>query len=276
MKAAIEAGDVDEAARQGQHAGTATVEAGLGSADRATRLAAIAAAPLTEGRPELLEALAATAASPDRRIALPAARAARTIARELVTRAQRDELSDDHATADIEHWQRAWADLARDRQRWIELRVTALDIVAALDLVAAATRPREAAETGGPPPRVPGGVPLEGALADPDPAFRRAALALAPVPLPPALRAPLVATVIRDTDDHVALAAAQALCADLVAEPARPILAALGEPGLARVRAVITRDDADVGAVRDAARCLAADRAPASAAALRAIKRRLP
>jgi hypothetical protein len=119
------------------------------------------------------------------------------------------------------------------------------------------------------------GIDLAAALADPDPAFRRAAVALAPVPLPPALRAPLAATVVRDADPLVALGAAQALCADLVADPPAPILAALGTPGLIRLRTIIGTDGASRGVVRDAARCLAADKDPASATALRTIRGRL-
>lgn len=273
MKAAIEAGDPDEAARQGQLAGPAVVETALAAPDRPTRLAGIAAAPAVEGRDELLEVLARSAAGPDRRTAIPAARAAQLIARELAAHGQRDELSDDHARADLARWRDAWGDVARDRTRWIQLRVAALDVAASLDTIvvrAAAREPGHPAMTAGI------GVPLDAALADPDPAFRRAAAAAAPVPLPAALRPPLAAAIASDADPQVALGAAQALCADLVADPPAPILAALGPAGLARLQKIITTTtDVPKGTLRDAARCLAADGSPASVKALRAIRPRV-
>lgn len=270
MQSSIEAGDVDEAIRQGQLAGPVIVERALASRSRATRLAAIAAAPGVEGRSELLVGLAHAAAGPDRRIAIPAATSARAIARELQRAAERDELSDDHAAADLVTWRDAWAERALDRERWIELRVLALDVTAALELAIARARAREGERA------EPGiGVSIEAALADPDPAFRRAAIEVVPVPTPHGLRATLAAAVVRDTDPRVALAAAQALCADLVADPAAPILDALGEPGLQRIRTLVTLDDAPVAVVRDAARCLRADPSPASRAALRAIAGRV-
>ena len=266
MKAAIDAGDLDEAGRQGVLAGPVVVEQALASPDRATRMAAIAAASATDDRIELLDGLAAAAAGPDRRTAIPAAHAGRTIARELARDVGRGELPDDVATADVLRWRDEWGYLAKDRTRWIEVRVLALDTAAALD---AAAHVSGSTVTGGI------GIDLATALADPDPAFRRAAVALAPVPLPFALRAPLASTVVKDTDPLVALGAAQALCADLVADPPAPILDVLGAPGLIRLRTLIATDGASRGVVRDAARCLAADRDPASAAALRTIRGRL-
>ncbi len=252
MKAAMERGDSDEAGRQGALAGPAIVEQALASPDRATRLAGIAAAPATEDRAELLEALATIAAGPDRRTALPAARAARTIAREL---AKRDP-SDDLAPDDVSLWRASYAQLAADRTRWIELRVLALDTACAL------------APDGA-------GLPLETSLADPDPALRRAALADLAIPIPTEHRARIAQTIVTDTDALVALTAGQVLCADLAADPAQPILDALGEPGLARLRAAVAAEDAPRVALKEIARCLAADKNPASGAALRIIRSRV-
>src|SRR5262245_32894287 len=95
MTAALDRGDVDEAARQGALAGPAAVGRALGSRERSTQLAAIAAAPDVEDRAELLAALADVAAGPDRRTAIPAARAARSIARGLQA------LPDDLAPGDL-------------------------------------------------------------------------------------------------------------------------------------------------------------------------------
>lgn len=237
MRAAIDRGDVDEATRQGMLAGPRVVERALAAPDRPAILAGIAAASSVTGREELLLPLATVAASPDRRTALPAARAALAIAREL---AARIDLPDDLASDDVATWRDRYLALAKDRDRWIELRVIALDVAAALD-------------------RSPGGagglaIDFPTALADPDPAFRRAAIAVLPAPVPTSLRAPLIAAVHKDPDDHVALAAAAALCADLAADPKAPIVEALGAPGIQRLRALTASTRSP--AARDAKRCL--------------------
>ncbi len=233
MRAAIDRGDVDEAARQGMLAGPAVITQALGAPDRSAKLAGIAAAPTSTDREGLLGPLATLAGGPDRRTAIPAARAALTIARELATRI---DLPDDLGADEVAVWRTAFADLARDRDRWIELRVLALDTAAALD-------------RGGL------GLDLTAALADTDPAFRRAAIALIPAPVPSSLRTPLASAVAKDTDAGVALAAAAVLCADLATDPPRPILDALGGPGLERIRSLVAQNGS-VAAIRDAKRCL--------------------
>ncbi len=238
MRAAIDRGDIDEAARQGMLAGPAVIAQALRAPDRSARLAGIAAAPSATDREELLGPLAKLAAGADRRTSIPAARAARLIAREL---AGRIDLPDDVAPDDVGTWKRAYLDLARDRDRWIELRVIALDTAAALD--------RAPSETLGL------GIEIADALADPDPAFRRAAIALVPAPVPVAMRAPLASTIAKDTDADVALAAAAALCADVATDPVQPIVDALGGPGLDRIRSLVTTKGPPA-AIRDAKRCL--------------------
>jgi len=151
MTAAIDRGDVDEAARQGVLAGPAVVERALDSKVRSTRLAGIAAAPAVEDRAELLPALARAAADADRRTAIPAVLAARAIAREL---AARDALPDDLAPADVEAWRAEFEKLARDRDRLVEVRVAALATAEAL-----------------------GGFDASALAADPDPDVREAAAA---------------------------------------------------------------------------------------------------
>ena len=217
MRAALDRGDVDEAARQGALAGPAVVEQALTAGDRATRLSAIAAAPLSSGRIELLAPLARAAQGPDRRIAIPAAKAARAIAIEL----SQHDLPDDLAPADLVHHRHAWTALALDRERWISLRVFALDTAAALDRLATSGI----------------GVALPSALTDPDPSFRRAVLDVVPMPVPPAMRAALASTVARDVEPHVALAAAAVLCADLALDRrsrSSPRSAPVGSRGCAR------------------------------------------
>lgn len=159
MTSALERGDIDEAARQGVLAGPAVVEKALTSPKRATRLAGIAAAPSVEDRAELLPALAAVAAGPDRRTAIPAARAAAAIARELSTR----HLPDDLAPGDLDDWRASFEALARDRDRFVEIRVTALDVATSLAHV---TDPTAA------------GFDVAAFAKDPDPDVRAAAEAL--------------------------------------------------------------------------------------------------
>lgn len=128
MTAAFARGDLDEAARQGMRAGPAAVEKALGTAARATQLAAIVAAPHVEARAELLPALARVAAGPDRRVAIPAARAALAIATELADR----ELADDLAPDDLVVWRALFEAVARATEHPIEVRGLALETCRAL------------------------------------------------------------------------------------------------------------------------------------------------
>lgn len=228
MTAAVERGDLDEAARQGALAGPTVVERALKSKVRSTVLAGIVAAPTVEDRAEVLATLAEVAAGSDRRTAIPAARAARTIARALA----RKDLADDLAPDDIEQWRARFEQIAVSRTL-IEVRIAALETANALEHVLD-------------PDQL--GFALGRALGQADPALRVAALGLvdrAPV----ADRAAIVAAVA-DPDVAVAIAAAQALCADddLVA-----IKTALGDAGIGKIRALVK---AHATEIRDAARCL--------------------
>jgi hypothetical protein len=270
MVAAIEKGDADEASRQGVLAGPAVVERvliGKGSpaiptpdpasgrtgsraaavptappktADspatrRAAVLAAIAAATAVEDRAELLPALATVAGSGDRRTAIPAADAARAIARELAQSARNDAFPDDLDHEDLATWRALFDQLARNANRFIEVRVFAYDTVAALSDVIA---PRDM------------GFDLAAALGDPDPAIRAIGVALVPRPTPQGARAPLANAVKNDADDKLALAAAQVLCGD---DPA-PALSLLGAQGLDRIKKLVGGKAPRM--TRDARRCL--------------------
>jgi hypothetical protein len=290
MKAALEKGDLDEASRQGVLAGTAIVEAALASPDRAIVLAGITAAPRVEARAELLEPLAKIARGPDRRTAIPATRAAVQIAREL----SQQDVTDDIADADIVAWRDHFSEIAIDRARWIEVRVLAVDAAAYLERsrhVAGASTSSSASpgspgsgsapagSASDPPQFDPAradvlGVPWSVAIVDPDPAFRRAVLAHVPSPTPIAMRDPLAKIVVADADALVALAATAALCADLAFDPPNAILPVLGEAGIKRVQSIVMTEGASRGHLREAARCLAADKSKESAAALRAIRNR--
>jgi len=241
MKAAFDRGDLDEAARQGALAGPVVVEQALASPDRATRLAAIAAASGVEDRAELLGALARAAAAPDRRTAIPAAFATRTIARELAHHDADDRAPDDLAPEDRVTWRATFAKLAADRERPIEIRVLALDTSSAL------------APDGA-------GLPVQTSLGDPDPALRAAALNDLAMPIADDLRAPLAKLVVSDPDPIVALTAGAVLCADLAADPPQPVLDALGDAGLAKLKTLVRTEGAPRAALNDAGRCLAASR----------------
>lgn len=191
MTAAYDRGDLDEVARQGELAGPTLVERALHAKLRSTRLAAIVAAPSVEDRAELLPALTRLAAGADRRIALPAAKAALAIARGLAAH----ELPDDLAPDDLAGWRAELATLAMARDHFIEVRVVALDAAAALAHVIDPTDL---------------GFDLAIALADPDPALRLVALELVPRPAAAALRASIEAHA-NDADPDVARAAAEAL-----------------------------------------------------------------
>ncbi len=233
MTAAVDRGDLDEAARQGALAGPAVVERALASKVRATVLAGIVAAPAVEDRAELLPALAKLASGHDRRTAVPAARAARTIALALATK----DLPDDLAADDVQGWRSSFDQLAFDGTGLIEARIAALETAAALEH---AIDPHEL------------GFDLARALADTDPALRIAALTLVPRPTAIAFRAPLV-TAIGDHDAGVALAAAQTLCADAADDPAG-VKAALGS-ARAQLEALV-KAHPNAAETRDAARCL--------------------
>ena len=229
MKAAIERGDVDEAARQGALAGPAVVEQALAAGDRPTVLAGIAAATLVTDRVELLPALGKVASSGDRRVAIPAATAARAIAREL------RELPDDVASDDVTAWRDAFLAIAIKPERFIDVRTRALDVAAALTHAIA-------------PAQL--GYDLPAALADRDPAFRLAAVELVVDPVPADARAPLATAIVKDPEPRVALAAAAVLCGD-------PTPPALDDATLARIRQLAAAPDASPAAARAAARCVA-------------------
>jgi hypothetical protein len=231
MTAAYERGDLDEASRQGMLAGPTAVEEAFTDPVRATRLAALVAAPRVEARAELLPRLASMASAGDRRTAIPAAAAARTIARELA----RHELPDDLDSDDITTWRAQFEQLARNPRRAIEIRVLSLDTAASLATVLA-------------PDAL--GYDLVALVRDADPALRFAAIVNVPRPTPEAARAPLADTVKNDADETVALAAAQVLCGDHP-DAAMPLLAA---QGLDRIKLLVAGKAPR--AVRDAARCL--------------------
>jgi len=235
LTSAMERGDVDEAARQGALAGPAALEQALTNPSRATVLGAIAAAPSTEGRTDLLPALASLASSGDRRVAIPAALSARTIARELARSARDGRAPDDLDPDDVASWRGLFSALAANQARFIEVRTLALDT-----LVELADVSHDAI-----------GFDVSAALADPDPAYRAVALDLIPRPTPPGIYDALAKVVLGEPDDDLARKAAGVLCGDAPAA-VRPLL---GHAGLERIEALVAKRPAKT--TRDARRCLA-------------------
>ncbi|HWN67149.1 MAG TPA: hypothetical protein VNM90_05885 [Haliangium sp.] len=285
---AIQAGRRSELARLGARAGAGGLRPilmtrahespqGWGAAptERAAWLAAVLAAPAAEDAWDLLSPLAVLAAGPDRTLATSAASSAADIA----TRLDRDwhalyEVKDIAPTI-LAAAQQSWLDLAADPGRWVDVRVLALEIGVSLGRVLHLFADDARASTPRGPARPPGEVLAERAI-DAEPALRRAAFELMDEPLLPAQRA-LAGKAVADPEPEVALAAAQALCSGLGlgAAPA-PILAALDEPGRARLRDLIA-DPAHAPAARiDAARCLAAMGDAPSRRALEALRASLP
>ncbi|MDB4954253.1 MAG: hypothetical protein JWO36_1822 [Myxococcales bacterium] len=160
LTSALDRGDLDEVARKGALAGPVVVEKALGGTTRSQVLAGIVSAPGVEDRAELLPALARIAAGPDRRTAIPAARAAAAIARELA----HHDLPDDLAPDDLATWRAQWSTLALSSDHFVEVRVHSLDVASALARV---IDPRELGFD-------------RALLTDPDPDVRAVATALAP------------------------------------------------------------------------------------------------
>jgi hypothetical protein len=249
----------DLVAEIGERAGAQQVAAALRGRDRETQLAAIEAAPAAEDAWVLLEPLARAAASPERRLAAAAARAAAGIAVAL----DRDRAIELDVPLDALRWRREmWRRVAADARRSAEVRVHALEVTTAL----------AAAETDAPATAT---ATLLAAAADADAEVRRAALELVPLPLDAATAAAVGRIAAADPDPAVALAAAQAVCAG-AARGGKAARAALSTVGVARVRELVAAPGAEPAAVADAARCLVGDTAPASRAALRRVRGRLP
>jgi len=256
---AYEHGRRDDVAHLGAHASVGELSGALASPDRGLRLAAIEAS--TSAGPDawaLLAPLAERARERDRRVAAAAARAAVRIA----TRIDRRQVLEWELPVDeLNERLATWREIARDDHRWPDVRVLAME-TATLLWTALGDDAREAP------------FDLSISLADPEPEVRRAAIELLPIPLPAPLRAAVAERVTADPEPTVAIVAAQALCTVLTVEKdPSPLLAALGDGGLARIRALVLERDVPPAAVVDAARCLAADPSPQSAAALRALRR---
>lgn len=263
LRGALLSGSTDEVERAARNAGSRRLSIALAGADsdRVLALAAADGAPFAEDAVWLLVPLAVAAGSPDRPLAVRAARAAARIAGTLDRTAL--------LTADVPpDWTRARVHelraIAADPSRWTDVRVLALE---------AAARLHRALELDAGPADAP--YDLAATALDPDPELRRAAFELLGSPLRPAELAIAASAVARDGESMVALAAGQAACEGLrFGDPARPVLAAIGAKGLVRLRALVANKALSPGARLGAARCLAVDGSSASKKALATLPRR--
>ncbi len=261
LRAAIVGRDADAVARVGSRASAAQLEAALGDPDRLVRRAAARAAPECADAWVLLLPLARLAATPGHATAAEAARAAAAIARKIDrARVLDEEISDDRVRARLE----AWRSVGADTGLWPDVRVLALEVCTALAL---ALGPDATAEDVA--------YDVNARLGDPEPEVRRAALELLPTDAVPT--SAVAGRLLDDPDPTVALVAGQVLCAGLAfGQSADRALGAAGQPGIERLRQLIVRPTAPAGAALDAARCLAADAAPESRAALERLVKRGP
>ncbi len=308
---AAQAGHQSELARLGARAGARGLRPLLVAEDpaaappaREVSLAAVMAAPAAEDAWDLLAPLAMHAAGPDRLLAASAAASAAVIAVRLHREWSGAHEAQESAPAALVTVQQRWLDVARDPGRWVNVRVLALETAVALGRVlhALAGGGRQSA-TGSP------GSPAEGVsgtdsgtgagtdsgtgagdgpgaepavflavfTVDAEPALRRAAYELLDTPLADTQRALAVRAVADDADAHVALAAAQALCAGIgFDDDPAPILAALDDDARARLRALVGVAAHPPAARIDAGRCLAAIGDQPSRRALDALRISVP
>jgi hypothetical protein len=258
--------DQGDLRRAGRLASSRGLRPALLSADRLTALAAARAAPAADDAWLLLDTLAEVAAGPDRTLAVAAANAAARIAGELDAAVL---LEQDAPRDAVVGRIRAWRSISERADRWADVRVLAMQTAAALSHAGSHA-------LGASVPPEPG-YDLAAAARDADAEIRRAAVELLPSPLSTAELAVAAAVIANDPSTMVAISAAQAACAGLaLGDPVRRVLAALGPAGLARVRDLVVDPALPAVARIDAARCVAADRSPQSAAAVRKMVGTIP
>lgn len=255
MVIAYATGDRDALVRRALAVSTEQMRAALTSSDRMVALAAAFAAPHTRSAWLHLPQLAALARSPDRPLAVTAARSARLIA----SKSEHTDVLWRGIPLDrVRKSSSAFRSIAHDPGRWTDVRVAALET---------ATHLHRQLGNRASPDDAP--FDLAEMMKLPDPELRRAAIELSATPLPADQRQLVAATVTADPDPLVAAVAAHVLCEDLVfGGDAAAILAALGKSGIDRLRALMGNRDIPLPSRRGAGRCLAAEGSRASSAAL--------
>jgi hypothetical protein len=225
-------------------AGLADLLAGSGS--RESTRAAIAAAHGADDAHLTLMPLAALAAGPDRSLAATAAVTAERIADAF----DRDHMMQHDVPADaVRAAMDSWRSVAAATDRWADVRVHALEVTVHL---------RAALGSDGDDSDV--AYDFDALVADADPEVRRAALELLPQPISNDAIATTAALIRDDADPTVALVAAQVLCAGLAFDDdPDPILGAIDDAGMQRLRDLVANTSMPAGALIDAKRCVASD-----------------
>ncbi len=259
LRAALASTDLYALPRAAEKLAAPTLERVVRGRDRVAAIAAARALPDASDGWSTLSTLAVVARRPDRPLAVAAARAAAAIADDLDPRAiEFRDIPDDILLRALA----AWRAVGADPIAWPDVRVDALTVGARL-----------AAAGIGEPGQL--GFSIN-RLTDDEPAVRRAALELLPFStrMP---RAQVAERLRTEPDPEIALVAAQVLCSDLeFGDDPAPILSALGDAGLTRLRELVAEPTRSPIALLAAARCLAADDSADSRTALRQLAERGP
>lgn len=243
----LRSGNRVELERMGERVGATGLAHELISEDRIGTLAALHAATGAEDSWALLGLLAQRAADPDRSIATLAAQVGVEIAHQL-----------DGYTIDLQEiptqnlliWHSSWLEVAKHPQRWVDIRVYALEAAERLrSLIAASKQPE---------------VQWDEFLGDSDAEMRAAAIAFAPRGR--ALEPQALALLRNDASPQVVLTAAQWLCGPLGSR--RVLAKGLDASTAARLQALASNTNFDVAARADLANCLVAEASEESRRAL--------
>lgn len=248
--------DHTELERLGDKAGAVGLAPILASGTRPERLAALRALRGARDSWALLGLLASTAADPDRSIAVIAAQVAAEEAHQLDAFTIENE---EVLTSDLLHWQQAWLELATQDNRWVDIRIYSLEVGVTLGHRIAKAR------------RQP--IPWELLFGDSDPEMRAAAIALAPQGTATTKQAH--SFVKSDTQEVVALAAAQRMCGPL-GSATTPDPPTVDDITLRRLRALSLNQSLAIQARVDLANCLARDPSSESRRSMSALVQQSP
>jgi hypothetical protein len=249
-------GNRTELERLGGQAGAQAIAVEIASGERPKVLAALRAAPGAADSWALLGALAHIAEEPDRSLALEAALVATELSHGLDEFMIEEQEIPRH---DLLLWHQAWVRVATTENRWIDIRIYALEVAGVLHaLLQAPVRPEFA---------------WKSFFEDADDEMRAAAIQLAP--RSQALLVEAARLVKDDKIDRVALSAAQRLCGpigsvDIAASKS------LDESTMNRLRKLATNNALAFSSRVDLANCLVADASDKSRRALAALVQASP
>jgi hypothetical protein len=241
---------------QGERAGASGVAAKLATGERARTLAALRASEGAADSWALLDDLAMTAAGADRSLAIEAAQVAAEVSHHLdaITIEEQEIPSED-----LLQWRGAWLKVAGSEQRWVDIRVYALEVAAVLhELLEVSRRPE---------------LPWKKFIEDSDEEMRAAAIQLAPRTA--SLLEAATKLVADDKFDLVALSAAQRLCAPL-GSVGIPVSDMSSAAIMKRLQELASSNALAFSSRVDLANCLARDSSEESRAALRGLVQESP